>query len=239
LKLIRKLYAKGCSYQLIVEDDIIAQFDWFNRIKSIIDQIELNKNKDNWLVVKLFTGYNFFDWDWLMKWNVCFEVILVSLLIFFFTNFFASYLTPQRLNKITTLLILINSLGLVCFCYALSTEPLKRNGIRKYSTGFGTVAVLFNRENSIIFANYLETVVNDFLTRRSNFFKHKDQLIETFRIKNNLVEFIAEPSVFQHQGMHSSLECRDQSSYGFFFQIYKSYSFLDDKKLISISNKNN
>ncbi len=230
--MIRKLYAKECNYQLILEDDIIAQLNWFDRIKSIIDFIESNKNKAKCLVVKLFTGYNFFDWDWAMDWNVWLQVFSISFIILFFTHFFVTSLTTQRINKISFILILINSVGIVSFCYAASTEPLKRHGVREYSTGFGTAAVLFNKNNSILFANYLEEVVDNFLTRKSKFFKHKDLLIETFRRQNNLIEFIAEPSVFQHQGMHSSLEKRDLSLFGF-LEIYKSYSFLDDEKLIS------
>jgi len=193
----RKLYAKRCKYQLILEDDIIAQFNWFNRIKSIIVSIETNnQNEDKWLAVKLFTGYFFFDWDWIMHWNIWSEVIVISLIIAFFTYIFVNNLTFHRIKKIKFLLILINSLALVSFYNATRVAPFKWYALREHPTRFGCVAVLFNKNNSIKFAKYLEQVVNDFLTGKSNFFLNKDLLIEIFRRKNNLVEFIAEPSVF-------------------------------------------
>ena len=86
-------------------------------------------------------------------------------------------------------------MGLVVFCVTTSVAPIKWNGIRQYSTGFGGVALLFNRHNSIKFAEYLEKVVGDFLAGKSAFFQPKDLLIEKFKCENNFSEFIAEPSL--------------------------------------------
>jgi hypothetical protein len=50
---------------------------------------------------------------------------------------------------------------------------------------------------------------------------------QIYREKNNLKEFIIEPSLVQHSGMHSSLYDRDTTLTGF-KNLYKSYSFIDE-----------
>ena len=167
-----------------------------------------------------------------MHWNIWLEVIVISLIIAFFTYIFVNNLTFHRIKKIKFLLILINSLALVSFYNATHVAPFKWYALREHPTRFGCVAVLFNKNNSIKFAKYLEQVVNDFITGKSNFFLNKDLLIEIFRRNNNLVEFIAEPSVFQHQGLHSSLENKNELRMHFKEKMLRSYSFLDDYKLI-------
>ena len=192
--MIRKLYAKECNYQLILEDDILAQFNWFTRIETIVANIPI-KHKNKWLLVKLFTGYKFWDWDWTREWTVWLEVAYTSALIVFFTVVLFVKLLCQPLNRVKCALILVNSVGLVVVYHATRVAPIQWNGIREYSTGFGGVAVLFNRNNSIRFAAYLEKVVDDFILGKSEFFQPKDLLIEQFKSENNLSEFIVEPSL--------------------------------------------
>lgn len=229
---IKNLNGKNCTHQLILEDDAIAQNDWFNRVETIIKMIP---SENKCFLVKLFTGYKFYDWNWLLFKYALLKVLFLSFIIAFTTFCINLLLTKLFQYKNTKtefklVLIAINSIGLIVFFNTTSTTPIK-SGIREYSTGFGGVAALFNRGNSIKFALYLEKIVSDYLNGKSDFFLPKDLLIENYRQLNNLTEFIVEPSMFQHIGFHSSLYSRDLTQNGF-DSMFKSYSFLDSNKMI-------
>jgi hypothetical protein len=90
-------------------------------------------------------------------------VVYVSAVVSFLSYIIFSKLIHQEINKIKFAIFLVNSVGLEVFCVTTSVAPIKWNGIREYSTDFGGVALLFNRKNSIKFAQYLERVVGDYL----------------------------------------------------------------------------
>lgn len=237
-KVIKLLDRFNCSYQLIVEDDAIAQVDWFTRVKHLTASIPASLAY-KWFDIKLFTGYKFFDWDWLSFKYALSKVVLISICLSVLTFYVYSFLIKRyssiSVSKLGVFLILVNSFGLIVVFNTTSVSPI-RSGIREYATGFGGVSVLYNRLYSIRFAEYLERVVSDYVSGKSDFFQPKDLLIEEFRRGNNLSEFIAEPSVFQHTGMHSSLYERDLNSVGF-EKMFKSFSFLDNDKLIKFDEK--
>jgi hypothetical protein len=231
---LRKLNSKNCKYQLLLEDDAIAAFNWMERILKIIDELLLI-HRNNWFIVKLFTGYKFYDWDWIHSKEIIRNLFIISLFLtcltcFIYYNLLIRKSINFKLKSIRLVLMLINSIGITVFFNATSITPF-HNGIREYSTGFGGVSVLFNGLLSIEYALYLEKTVNDYQTGKRSDFMPKDLLFQEFKELNNLTEFIVEPAVFQHTGLYSSLYDRDTSINGF-KQMFKSYSFIDNHKLI-------
>jgi hypothetical protein len=77
----------------------------------------------------------------------------------------------------------------------------------------------------------LEEHIKDFITGKTFPFYPKDLLINRYRRENKLKEFIAEPSIFQHIGVFSSLGYRHLPDIKKFqYGPFESYSFEDNLK---------
>ena len=58
---MRMIYNQSdCAHGLLIEDDSIAAWDWYENLIKAIQIIE--ENKENWLCLKLFISYRFYDW---------------------------------------------------------------------------------------------------------------------------------------------------------------------------------
>jgi len=135
-----------------------------------------------------------------------------------------------KLSALKIILLTVNSLSLIVIFYTTSYAPCGV-GVRPYSTGFGTVSVLVPHSKLILLSNYLNQTVYAYLAGKINYINAKDLIIDTFKRENNLSEFIIEPSIVQHIGLHSSLYSRDSGNQGY-KKMYKSFSWPDSKKLI-------
>ena len=240
---LKHLYDIKCNYSFVMEDDAIVSYNWYNKLKISIDLI---KNSKNWLCIKLFSGYKFFDWDWLWFPEQILKVLFYSIALSF-ANITTNniiyllvknkdfdilkeniiyYFRPRSKIRIFVFLILIlNSFTLVIIFKSTSINPTE-NTIREYRTGFGLVSVLIPHQNLHLFAQYLNETVHKSIIKNEKFIP-KDLLIEIYRETNHFKEFIMEPSLVQHSGMHSSLYDRDTTLTGF-KNLYKSYSFIDE-----------
>lgn len=229
---MRMLREQNCQYQLVVEDDGLASFDWFARVSEAIDHVEANYGAHDWMCIKFYTGFKYLDWTLhaptVLK-SIVYSMALAFLNLLALRLFFVA--NPVKLNVLTRLIILLNSFLVVSLLISVSKAPLG-TGVKKYSQGRNTVAVLFNPANVNELAQFMLNIVDDLLHKRSDYIRPKDILMNDFKRKNNLIEFIVEPSVFQHIGMHSSLSVRDFQSMEIVQGIFKSYSFEDDNREI-------
>lgn len=231
IAVIERFHRLKCNYTLLVEDDAIAALDWFESINDVLSNHLLNEN--NWIFVKLFTGYKLYDWDWLMYPEAILRVIFFSIVFGTFQVFLIKNKIKAKIWKlIVIILIYLNSLLLISWLNTTSIHPV-RSGLRTYNSGFGCVAVLYPRQilenNKLV--DYFKSTLENYISGRVNFFEPKDLLLDRFKKANNLTEYTIEPSVFQHIGMHSSLYARDASRNGF-KTMFKSNSFIHTNELI-------
>jgi hypothetical protein len=204
---------KKCNYSILMEDDAVISYDWFIRVKSALDYIQ-NIN-DKFVYIKLFTGFKFFDWDWVKFPFQIAKLSLLSMFLCFLTFFFYTLLvnsisdnfviyksilqTPTslfrqakrlvRLKIIVFVLLLLNSFVIMILFKATSTTPCGA-GARVYSTGFGTVSVLYPISNLMLISSYLNRTVHDYKSGKSGFFEAKDLLIDRVKVEHNLTEYI-------------------------------------------------
>lgn len=228
---LEHLHSLRCNYSIVLEDDALVSYFWYERLQQTL--ADLAKTKQCWLYLKLFTGYKFFDWDWLVRPGSIMRVFIYSMLMFLVQVVVVKFTCMNELNgKRRRLLfyLLVNAVALMVVFHATSTHP-SGHGVHEYATGFGMVAMLYRRETLLNLSDYIKTVVNDYVTGRSNFFEPKDLLLERYRNQTGCAEFILEPSLFQHTGMHSSLYQRDTSIEGYYL-MRKSFSFIDNSKRI-------
>jgi hypothetical protein len=229
-----ELHRLKCNYSILIEDDAIISYNWYDRIESSLQNLKQKQFESQcWLYLKLFTGYKFFDWDWITEPYPVLRVLALASCIFFVEYFVFKYFNSKRKSFYFFLVFLLaaNSLGLSVFFNATSVTPVSY-GIHEYATGFGTVALLVPHENLLNISKYIETRVNGYLSYRTGDFQPKDIMIDEYRNKTACRELILEPSLFQHVGMHSSLYLRDLTSDGY-FKMRKSFSFKDERRLIT------
>ena len=208
---------KDCQYGLLIEDDSIAAPDWYPKVKDAINQIEYN-GRNNWLCLKLFISYRFTDWlvyiptvfssilflIWLLFIEcLIFQIVRVQLLG---TIKRERLLSLKKLNKQAIIIITVNLIIFISFINSSSIKPFGY-GLKQYSQGFNTVALIFPRQQFTPFANYLEKSIQNYISEDSivNKFVPKDLSMNIYRNKMNLKEYIIEPAIFQHVGVHSSL----------------------------------
>lgn len=230
---LRHLSSMECKYSLVLEDDAIISHDWFPRIESEI-KTKL-RGQQNWVYIKLFTGYKFFDWDWLWSISVLFKVLLFALFLYLIQYAIVQHLFKKRFGKIWHFFLFVNSAALVVFFNATCVNPVGF-GLHEYTTGFGTVSVLVPKQHLIGIAEFLEQHVNGYLNRSKLEFQAKDLLLDKYRKINEGVELIFEPSLVQHIGIYSSVYMRDISDEGY-KRMFKSFSFVSDFQPIQFDLK--
>ena len=129
-------------------------------------------------------------------------------------------------------IFLLSSTVQYCLFRALSVSPVLNNDIIEYVVGFSCVNILYPNDSRLLeLANFIENSIKEYLKNESNYFENKDLMVETFSKANKFKEFILEPSIVQHIGMHSSLYQRDLSSESY-WKMYKSFSYPDFDKII-------
>ena len=223
------LHNESCQYSMLMEDDALIAFNWFDSLTRGLDYIRKNFNENEFIYMKLFSGYKFFDWEWLSFPFMVLKVAFYSLVLFCF-NLSLILKLKFKLTNVKIFSLLVNSFSLCVVFYAISVAPCGF-GVRLYSTGFGTVSLLIPNSKLLLLSRHLQTNMYGYLDGSVTKFNAKDILMDEFKVRNNFKEFIIEPSLVQHIGMQSSLYDREDSSRGY-RQMYKSFSWPDGKKLI-------
>lgn len=231
-KCLRYLRKQACKYSILIEDDAVFSTNWYEKIENELRKIE-KLNLKNFFIIKLFSGYKFFDNDWIFYPFLLIWALFLSVVVWFLEFLFLTRIRKLKLSNFSVICLFLNSLVLVWFSRTTSISPMGE-GVHEYTTGFGAVSVLFPWNRLLSLAEYMENTVESYLSGKSIYFEAKDLLIEDFRSRNRLVEYILEPSIIQHTGMHSSLYKRDMSQRGFRL-MYKSFSFVDNFKLIEFN----
>jgi hypothetical protein len=234
--ILKYMHSQNCQNSIIMEDDALIAHNWFQMITSSLDCIQKTFNEREFIYIKLFSGYKFFDWDWIKFPSIILKVFFYAFLI---TGLNWSIIQNTNIFKLTNVklfLLIINSFSLITIFYATSVTPCGV-GVRPYSTGFGTVSLLIPYSKLILLSNYLNVTIYDYLNGRTDKINAKDLIIDSFKTQNNLTEFIIEPSIIQHIGRHSSLYTRDVESSDAYKRMYKSFSWADSKTLIEFDPK--
>jgi hypothetical protein len=225
--ILREMKKWSCEYIMVSEDDAIFKRDWFDVLESALDIAK--RNQVDFFLAKFFTGYKLIDLDWLLHPVCIVEVLGYSATISFVLT---RYLLRKRLNKIHVAVVFVNSLAIIFLLKSFSINPIKKNELFEYVSGFGTVSILYSNDDKLSkWINYLENAIGSYLNNTSTFRMPKDLLLGIFREANNYKELKLEPSIVQHIGMQSSLDYRDLGEVRY-RQMFKSYSFLDNFKLI-------
>jgi hypothetical protein len=214
-----------CKYTLLLEDDSIAAYDWYHKIDEALNSLD---KQEQWLCLKLFTSYRFFD----------FFTHIPTLILTFFVSFLASFIQVLVFLKLGLFkirhfktyeiyLIFLNTSGILILLKSVHTSPLGL-GVIEFSIGFNTVANLYPRAILATLSDYFEKFLIEYIAQRNyGHFLAKDLLLKKFKDEINLKEYIVEPAVFQHVGLISSMSWRVQNKdlYKKQFQPFQSYSF--------------
>ena len=221
----------SCKYSILMEDDAIISHDWYDRIKIGLESMPSNQ-LNNFLCIKLFAGYKFFDWYWLNYPTSILRVLFYSILLHLFNYYMLKYFVSHKFKLITQAVVFINSTVILVIYTSTSTNPCGYE-IHEYNTGFGLVSILFPNDKLNHFSSYLNKTVYDFTELRSKFFLPKDLLLDSYKNDSKLIEYIIEPSLVQHIGMHSSLYDRATDRVGY-KNLYKSFSCVDCNELFEL-----
>lgn len=115
------------------------------------------------------------------------------------------YQLTKNHNHKAIFILAVNLIIFISFINSTSIKPLGY-GIKQYSQGFNTVAMLYPRQQFNLFANHLEQSIKNYITgEQVKKFIPKDLSMNSYRTEMNLKEYIIEPAIFQHVGVHSSL----------------------------------
>ena len=213
---------KHCRHSLVLEDDALAALNWDEKVEEVIKELK-DKSKEV-LYTKLFFSYTFLGWglEWQHFVTLGALAIATALLISFLVGTYISrikgepknsyelcegqpersFVSPRMLGPVSSILLIAN---FVAFYHAIGRQHLlmPSKGLHHFDLGFGMVAVLYQQSaiSSLIdfYRNYLKTTPPHLL-------KPKDLSPNIFKTESGLKEFVFNPSIFQHCGVHSSLK---------------------------------
>ncbi len=135
----------------------------------------------------------------------------------------------KNYNNLAIIILSVNLIIFISFINSASIKPLGY-GIKQYSQGFNTVAMLYPREQLKLFSNYLEKSVKNYIfSGDGKKFIPKDLSMNTYRYQMNLKEYIVEPAIVQHVGIHSSLRNLNfppENILNNQYRPFQSYSFM-------------
>lgn len=245
-----------CNLVLLIEDDSVASYDWYEKIIEAVKQIQhmelLNsylygkRAIENWMCLKLFTSFRYFDWflhPFTVLYFIIFSIILSVINVFLFNMFFKlvtarTFSVLKRLDSVFSLnisksaivILIINSFLIKFWLNSNSISPLGY-GVKNYSQGFNTVANVYPRSKLNIIYKFIEMQIKDFINGDVDLFVPKDIALEKLRRQNGYDQYIVEPSIFQHVGIQSSLshiENTLKDVYKLQYRPFQSYSFFKE-----------
>lgn len=196
--ILEACYDSGASYNLIIEDDVLALYGWFSKTKGALQSLD---PETPFLYLRLFYSEIFLGWqsqNWLvyLTWSVGITTVVVLLL-------FAIWFTVSILRKTTTIYQLlvysiINCAFMIGLCFAagrLTIFPLN-HGVIEMEDGCCAQSLVFPREVVPALVDRLRGVQDG----------HADQRLDQIADQMNLKRLALVPSVFQHIGSRTSHE---------------------------------
>lgn len=186
-----------CKYVMLLEDDAIAAPNWYISLMNVFKDLD-----NDWFCLKLFTSYKWLDW--LKHIQTVFNATLLSIILFFILRPILR-LVVHKLVLLDLAILFISSVSIVILWKSLSIAPLGY-GIIRFTQGFNTVANVYQRKYLKIIYEYLSYTVDEHLRNQKITFSAKDIALGNLIRKLGLQEFIIEPCLFQHIGLHSSLD---------------------------------
>ena len=216
-----------CKYAIILEDDALASFNWLD---STLAHVESVKAK-NWLYLKLYAPFTWMGWGLeaghivtLLSLGVaaglCLSLLVGTCLYGKSANArteyellgstqagrkYGSFVSPRFCSPTSTL-IAVCSLTVLFHCLGRQHLFPYTRGVHKHDLNASMVATLYPQSQIKPLADhYSQMLILEGVKSRPKYIA-KDQVPTDYRTKNNLDELIAVPSVFQHCGIHSSLE---------------------------------
>lgn len=158
-----------CKYGLLVEDDSIAAPDWYERLLTVLDEIELasQHSSQQWVCLKLFTGFRWHDWvihGPTVLNSLLFIALWGSLQTFVYQAIHSCSSYPSLFRQPTNQTVIVILTNLLVFTVVLNSSSIKPlgHGVKAYSQGFNTVAVVYPREQLRLFADYMEEHIQKF-----------------------------------------------------------------------------
>lgn len=218
---------QDCKYAIILEDDALASMDWLDKTLALVDSI---KSK-NWLYLKLYAPYTWMGWGLEtghivtllslgLAAGLCLSLMIGTCLYGKRTNSRMDYelvesgqanwrsgdfVSPRFCSPISTLLA-VSILTVLFHCIGRQhLLPLTR-GVHEHDLNACMVATLYPQSQIKPLADYYSQMLIEEGDKSWPTYMLKDNVPTAYRAMNNLVELIAVPSVFQHCGIHSSLE---------------------------------
>ena len=181
--ILKWLHKRSCAYVLLLEDDAIASYNWYE--KTIDAITKLNSYTKNWFCLKLFTGFSQFDWifdiDSVIR-TILF-VIMFAVAQCLFLNYLINILNKQEwsfnqeLFQTRAFLSLKHIPKKYIFCIVLHTILFKLylnctssypfgHGVREFVQGFNLVATVYPNTHLQPIAKYLDTYLENFFDRK-------------------------------------------------------------------------
>ena len=234
-----------CDYVLLLEDDSIAAYDWYDKISAILSRLESERDlvEAKWLCVKLFTSYRYFDFfthaPTMAK--TIFIIFISSLVQICLCSKFG-LITLRYFKRVECILLCLNTALILLWVKSTHISPLGY-GLHEYSLGFNMVANVYPRANLALLFAYFNKYIHSFARGDFTFFLPKDFLLEEVRKDHGLSEYILEPSLFQHVGLHTSInyfkwENEIELMYKNQYKPFQSYSFIKEYTKPIVFNPN-
>ena len=236
---------KQCRYALVLEDDALAAMNWDQKIDAVIN--ELNQ-KEKVLCVKPYFPYQFIGWE--SGWRdfatlgalAVLSALLTSLVLgtalygprnkpkndfkMFENQLEIRTFKSSMLSLVCTILLFLNFFE---YYQALGRQNVLNpaKGLQERPLGYSLTAALYPQS---IIPSLIE-FYRDYLKKTPHYrIATKDFVPYLFLKQAGLKEYVTNPSIFQHCGVHSSL------NYKTFLvelrQFIRAINFEDDEREI-------
>lgn len=214
-----------CKHVLLLEDDALASLNWFAKIEQLLSTIPKNTH---WLYLKLFAQYRWMGWG--MEVGHIATLVALGVSAALITSLFvgmilchkythtlsskdegerpharATSLLMPRFTTALSIALMIPFFVVLFHCIGRQHLFPLRRGVQAYPLHAGFVAVMYAQAELTKLADYYEQILREQSRSTSPEYLPKDNVPNQYRVRNNLVELITVPSVFQHTGVHSSL----------------------------------
>lgn len=232
-----------CRYALILEDDALASRNWYTRTVELIAMIP----KDvRWLYMKLFVTYKWMGWGkeaahvvTLVAFGLA-AALLASLLVGTFLHRWEGYASVDgksrpiapRFTGPLSIALLFGYFVVLFHCIGRQHLLPPGRGVQVHPLNAAMVATLYPRDELGRLADYYEQMLRGQSGAAHPYYLLKDNVPYRHRMNSRLEELIAVPSVFQHTGVHSSMNFRSISTAA---GLTLSTDFPDDDEPIRFS----
>ena len=250
-----------CTHALLVEDDAVAAPDWYTTLVAHLDTLSgtsadgrsslssssssARARTERWQCLKLFTSFR--GHDWLTHPATVLKALVYAALLSFvsivaFQRYCVNF-SPQGATMrsfASSAALCINATLLVAWLKSTSISPLGY-GLVRFAQGFNTVANVYAAPLMLnMTARHIDRNLRQFAQHVASArfhhhqraeFEPKDLTQNRLRAEHGLDEYIVEPALFQHVGLHSSMSSGELNLHDIHLMQYRpfrSYSFFKE-----------